>query len=810
MSEAKSKRSVSMTDVGELQVDKPSSPQQDARAFSMVVSAAVDLSDVHVHNGILQVTRSVRDIDQAKRRKLLYSIPLGQNIRFPPTELDSGIKARVPSPSGSNLVILREEESAKNAGRQIFEIWTNNGQSLSQRIVLPKSIHGKVIHDPNGFGTISWNARETAFVYSAERKNPDSNSFFEPDEENSENKVSGGEFTLGVGKSEHWGEKYGDLAGSLDLFCCHTKTGRVGKIENVPGKDLSQNTTEGGWTLGQAMFSPCGTHVVYTCWDAGGGGEMPRRLGMIYCLNRPCKIYASPISSLVDSLAGTDDSNSSANATDGECVCLSEMSRLSRSPRFSPADDGRSKLCFLSNKIGFDTHDGGMALHAIDWDVEMGIPELETHRVVVATVLVPPPVVDEQSVQVAKMGFPGLYLHQLPLNCCTGEFLLTTTQWGSIQKVVRISLLDGSMTLFNFEIVRREGASSEPLASQQVLCVTNEGGAIISESAPNRPTIIGYVSPQNLQVRNVDGNFTFQAELVVEMSPFTASSFCPAEPGEINKLLNFSYDVFTMKSPKIEDEVETLVQWILMKPHDTKDGKKPPLIIVPHGGPHSCTPTTFNPPYAYLCGKGGYAILHVNYRGSTGFGQRALEALPGHIGSLDVKDVVHAATTMSESGWVDPDRIGICGGSHGGFLAAHCVGQFPEIFKVAAMRNPVTNIASMVTATDIPDWCFVEALGCGTYNMRNFRGAHKDEMNAMYDASPVQHATHVVAPTLMVLGMSDRRVPPSQGLEFYHMIRAKGIITKLLQYDGDDHAIDKVVSEADHWINIKRWFDQYL
>jgi acylaminoacyl-peptidase len=165
---------------------------------------------------------------------------------------------------------------------------------------------------------------------------------------------------------------------------------------------------------------------------------------------------------------------------------------------------------------------------------------------------------------------------------------------------------------------------------------------------------------------------------------------------------------------------------------------------------------------------------------------------------------------MSESGWVDPDRIGICGGSHGGFLAAHCVGQFPEIFKVAAMRNPVTNIASMVTATDIPDWCFVEALGCGTYSMRIFRGAHKDEMHAMYDASPVQHATHVVAPTLMALGMSDRRVPPSQGLEFYHMIRAKGIITKLLQYDGDDHAIDKVVSEADHWINIKRWFDQYL
>jgi acylaminoacyl-peptidase len=757
------------------------------------------------------VTRSVRDIDQAKRRKLLYTIPLGQNLLIPPTELDSGIKARVPSPSGSNLVILREEDGPKNSGkRQILELWTNQGQSLTHRVVLPKSLHGKVVHDPNGFGCISWNAQETAFVYSAERKNPETASFFDPDGSSYMGKVSGGEFTLGVGKSEGWGEKYGDLSGSLDLFCCHVKTGRVAKIENIPGQNLPAGNTEAGWTLGQAIFSPCGQTVVYTSWDAGGGGEMPRRLGMVYCMNRPCKIYSSPIGCLVESLAGSDDTNSIVEVTDGGCVCLTNMNRLSRSPRFAPAKDGLSRLYFLSSKLGFDTHDAGMALHSIDWDVDEGVPKLDTRRVLIETILDPPPIVDEHSVQVANMCFPGLYVHQLPRHCCTSDYMLTTTQWGSVQKIIRVSVLDGSSTLFNVEIVRGDGAASEPLASQQVLCVTVDGGVIISESAPNRPTVIGYVSPEKLQEDDTSVALKVRAVLLAEMSPIAASSFCLSEATETSRLLNFTYDVLTMRPPQIQDEVDTPVQWILMKPKDRKNGKKPPLIVVPHGGPHSCTSTAFNPAYAYLCAQGGYAILHVNYRGSTGFGQRALDSLPGHVGLLDVKDIVHAVITISDSGWIDPDRIGICGGSHGGFLAAHCIGQFPDMFKAAAMRNPVTNIASMVTATDIPDWCFVEALGCGYYNMRDYRGAVKEEMSVMWDASPIKYAHDVVAPTLIALGMSDRRVPPSQGLEFYHAIRARGVTTKLLQYEHDDHAIDNVNSEADHWINIKRWFDKYL
>ena len=74
----------------------------------------------------------------------------------------------------------------------------------------------------------------------------------------------------------------------------------------------------------------------------------------------------------------------------------------------------------------------------------------------------------------------------------------------------------------------------------------------------------------------------------------------------------------------------------------------------------------------------------------------------------------------------------------------------------------------------------------------------------------IAHIDQVQSPTLLAIGKSDKRVPPSQGIEYYHALRSKGVKTKLLLYDDDDHAIDNVQSEADHWINIKQWFDEHI
>ena len=119
-------------------------------------------------------------------------------------------------------------------------------------------------------------------------------------------------------------------------------------------------------------------------------------------------------------------------------------------------------------------------------------------------------------------------------------------------------------------------------------------------------------------------------------------------------------------------------------------------------------------------------------------------------------------------------------------------------------------MASMVTVSDIPDWCYVEALGCGKYDFDAFRPPTAEELHEMWKASPVAHIGGVVAPTLVALGAKDRRVPQSQGLEWHHALRSKGVETRLLVYPEDVHAIDKPASEADQWLNIVGWLKKHL
>ena len=124
------------------------------------------------------------------------------------------------------------------------------------------------------------------------------------------------------------------------------------------------------------------------------------------------------------------------------------------------------------------------------------------------------------------------------------------------------------------------------------------------------------------------------------------------------------------------------------------------------------------------------------------------------------------------------------------------------------MRNPVTNIASMPTSTDIPDWCYAEVTG--EYDQLVFRGPTSDQLMKLYEKSPVSLVHQVKAPTLIALGLVDLRVPPSQGLEWFHSLRSMGLPTKLLKYPQDCHSLNLVTTEADHWIHIRHWFDDYL
>ncbi|CAD6208349.1 GSCOCG00003355001-RA-CDS [Cotesia congregata] len=223
--------------------------------------------------------------------------------------------------------------------------------------------------------------------------------------------------------------------------------------------------------------------------------------------------------------------------------------------------------------------------------------------------------------------------------------------------------------------------------------------------------------------------------------------------------------------------------------------KSCPLIVVPHGGPHSAFANIFSLE-ASLYTLLGIGILQVNYRGSTGMGSDNVEYLQGRVGTTDVIDCVTATQeALKKYPWLDPERVGLSGGSHGGFLVAHLSGQYKNMYKSVVARNPVIDIAAMFTISDIPDCrnaLFKDermALGhdvcAAAINQpyrQSFSGEPKcyaEEMTIkMFKCSPIVYADNVKAPTLVCIGKNDLRVPPSQGKHWYHRLKANGVTTK--------------------------------
>ena len=156
----------------------------------------------------------------------------------------------------------------------------------------------------------------------------------------------------------------------------------------------------------------------------------------------------------------------------------------------------------------------------------------------------------------------------------------------------------------------------------------------------------------------------------------------------------------------------------------------------------------------------GFAVAHVNYRGSLGFGQDSLESLPGHCGINDVNDCMEALNVIIKSGLINSNKIYCLGGSHGGFLTTHLISQYPSLFQAAAVRNPVVNIVANYLTCDIPDWCLSET-GTGVRIGPNDGApsipspSNENYLLKMFHSSPVSTIDKVNTPLLLLLGKND-------------------------------------------------------
>lgn len=213
--------------------------------------------------------------------------------------------------------------------------------------------------------------------------------------------------------------------------------------------------------------------------------------------------------------------------------------------------------------------------------------------------------------------------------------------------------------------------------------------------------------------------------------------------------------------------------WI-MKP---ARGSEPfPSILYIHGGPHSAFGHIFSFDFHMLAGA-GYAVIFINQRGSTGYGDAFATRIIGDWGNLDYRDLIAGVDAAVARGVSDPERLGVCGISGGGNLTCWIVGQTRR-FKAAVPENPVTNWVSFYGVSDIGPWFAVEELG-----------GRPHEIPGIYRrCSPITYAHRCVTPTLLIQGEADWRCPPEQSEQFYAVLKASGCAVEMLRLPGGAHA----------------------
>lgn len=221
------------------------------------------------------------------------------------------------------------------------------------------------------------------------------------------------------------------------------------------------------------------------------------------------------------------------------------------------------------------------------------------------------------------------------------------------------------------------------------------------------------------------------------------------------------------------------------------EGEKPPLLVLSHGGPTGATSSAFSLGIQYWTSR-GFAVLDVNYGGSTGYGRAYRERLNGQWGIVDVDDCVNGARYLAEQGLVDPARLAIRGGSAGGYTTL-CALTFRDVFHAGASHFGIGDLEAMATDTHKFESRYLDRLV----------GPYPERRDLYVERSPIHHVERLNNPVIFFQGLEDKVVPPNQAETMVEALRNKGIPVAYLPFEGEQHGFRRAE-------NIKRALDAEL
>ncbi len=383
------------------------------------------------------------------------------------------------------------------------------------------------------------------------------------------------------------------------------------------------------------------------------------------------------------------------------------------------------------------------------------------------------------------------------------------------------SLAGGEATAISAALDREIGGTSisdsHYVAPAQLPVWTNDGTSILATFGDHGCTPLGRFSLDGEFQRLIDGprellNFSASVDgaLAVLISdsahPFEVFASAPDGSG-LRQISHANADLLAEVAISDPDTFVTttsdgteLDTWLL-KPPGFNETSRYPLILQIHGGPHGMYGHTFYHEFQVLAAQ-GYLILYCNPRGSTGSGQEFVNAAAGDWGGVDYRDLMEVVDQACERPYVDSSRLGVTGGSYGGYMTNWMITQ-TDRFKAAVTMRSTCNRHNLTGTSDMV-W---------SYASWEFGGSSYERTEFYLERSPLTYIQNVNTPVLIMHSENDYRCPIEQGEQFFVALKLHGKETVFVRFPNESHGLsrsgrpDHRVERLEHMVE---WFARHL
>ncbi|NMH86728.1 S9 family peptidase [Flavivirga algicola] len=343
--------------------------------------------------------------------------------------------------------------------------------------------------------------------------------------------------------------------------------------------------------------------------------------------------------------------------------------------------------------------------------------------------------------------------------------------------------------------------------------------SFINEDAKNTIEIRDIASGKNLKVPDFqNGSITSvgisRDETMMRM--YVGGSNSPSnlytynlvnkEQHQLTNVLNKEIDINHLVTAKVIryksfDSLE--IPAIYYLPHQASTENKVPALVLVHGGPGGQSRQNFNSLTQYLVNH-GYAVLAVNNRGSSGYGKTFYQMDDLNHGEKDLQDCVEGKNWLATQPEIDANKIGIMGGSYGGYMTMAALTYTPEEFAVGVNLFGVTNWIR--TLKSIPPWweSFKDAL------YKELGNPHTTDSLRLHRISPLFHTDKVTKPLIVLQGATDPRVLQVESDEIVAGVRKNGVPVEYVLFEDEGHGFIKKENQIEAYSSILKFLDKYL